>query len=221
MRAYRRGKFTLIEMLVVIAIIGILASLLMPSLQGALDSAHSVSCSSNLRNMGMTAQAYSGEYGGLIPARLIYGGIENNWPLMIAQYSDIDYTAAWLGNSPRFKEINGTILTCPSFEFNPTYSPFSYGMNWRGMPDHSTWDQCSYLPLRVNRLASPSKTRYLCDTKATADNWNVSYIMDGTPLDSWATIYMRHSGKTMLNMLMVDSHIEPLNLATYSQTVFY
>jgi prepilin-type N-terminal cleavage/methylation domain-containing protein/prepilin-type processing-associated H-X9-DG protein len=44
--------FTLIELLVVVAIIAILAALLLPSLRGARDSARSVQCMNNLKQIG-------------------------------------------------------------------------------------------------------------------------------------------------------------------------
>ena len=48
-----RKGFTLIELLVVIAIIGILAAMLFPVFARARESAHKVSCLSNLKNLGL------------------------------------------------------------------------------------------------------------------------------------------------------------------------
>lgn len=52
-----RDGFTLIEMLVVISIIGLLASLLLPAVTRARESARSVECASNLRNFGVALTA--------------------------------------------------------------------------------------------------------------------------------------------------------------------
>ncbi len=57
-RIHRWSAFTLIELLCVIAIIGILASLLMPSLGDIMARANSIQCSNNLHTVGVAVQSY-------------------------------------------------------------------------------------------------------------------------------------------------------------------
>ena len=65
-RPVRRG-FTLVELLVVIAIIGILIGLLLPAIQMARESARRANCSSNMRNVAIAVQGYSGQNQDAIP----------------------------------------------------------------------------------------------------------------------------------------------------------
>ncbi|MCC5843439.1 MAG: prepilin-type N-terminal cleavage/methylation domain-containing protein [Verrucomicrobia bacterium] len=65
----QREAFTLIEMLVVIAILALLAALIIPSISRAMDSAQARKCMSNLRNINLAHQMYMTENNG----RIVYG----------------------------------------------------------------------------------------------------------------------------------------------------
>ncbi len=64
---YRQTAFTLIELLVVIGIIGILMSLLMPTLSRAKGKVNDVKCISNLRQIGIALTIYADENQSKLP----------------------------------------------------------------------------------------------------------------------------------------------------------
>ncbi len=57
-----KKRFTLIELLIVIAIIAILASMLLPALNQARARSHQTSCMGNLRQLAMTCVQYNSDY---------------------------------------------------------------------------------------------------------------------------------------------------------------
>ena len=94
--SHRRG-FTLVELLVVMAVIGVLVGLLLPSVQAVRESARRFSCLSRLAQIGMAVHAYESHMGrfpaGVIdsqkPIRHVPIGYHHNWIAGILPYLDL------------------------------------------------------------------------------------------------------------------------------------
>lgn len=67
MKSLSRRGFTLIEVLVVVAIIALLIAILLPSLSRARDQAKTITCQSNLKQLSGAFLAYSNENKGRLP----------------------------------------------------------------------------------------------------------------------------------------------------------
>ena len=67
----KRAGFTLVEILVVIAIIGVLAALLFAVFSRVREKGRSASCQNNLRQIAMAMQQYVGDNDGIFPPALV------------------------------------------------------------------------------------------------------------------------------------------------------
>jgi prepilin-type processing-associated H-X9-DG protein/prepilin-type N-terminal cleavage/methylation domain-containing protein len=123
--------FTLVELLVVIGIIGVLISLLLPSLNKARQQAKSVQCTSNLKQIGLGILMYCNDnHGHLMPAVRYnaVGGIETNngtipsastqeWPSFLVDGNYVA-TPVTFGSGPYSAEIasadySKSVFHCP------------------------------------------------------------------------------------------------------------
>ena len=76
-----RRAFTLVEALVVIAVIAVMVSLLLPALITAREAARMTACLSNLRQIGESLQLYANKHRGYLVPADYYGTLEGApWP---------------------------------------------------------------------------------------------------------------------------------------------
>ncbi len=109
--------FTLIELLVVISIIALLVAILLPALRAARESARTISCSSNLRQMMVSISAYAAsEKDFLIPAGYLHNGvagaITESWAQILVGEGYIESGRVPAGTPVPI--ANNNIFYCPS-----------------------------------------------------------------------------------------------------------
>jgi prepilin-type N-terminal cleavage/methylation domain-containing protein/prepilin-type processing-associated H-X9-DG protein len=201
--------FTLVELLVAIAIIAIIMSLLFPALNAAREGANRVSCIANLKNLGVAALAYISEHDGTIPpaydsdARGLAiwskgAGGEQYW----------GWTTDYLPFSPKTWENPPCIpsLHCRAKQAKDaatmnkeTIYGSNYGLNiwisrfssW-GLP----WHRIVNLPVPQSKVLLAADVQYVPGDSAS------KYLI--TP-DTPAYISYRHQGRA--NFLWLDGHV--------------
>jgi len=192
-------EFTLIELLIVIAIIAILISILLPSLLRVKELVKLTVCSNNLKQIGIAATNYATDYNYIPPplgydptnTGIWYAPYEKRWTGLINEY---------------LNSRGGTNWKLPEAVRCPIATASSENIYWYGMNY-----QVSGFPFRSRK---PERTVWIGDTGAHWGEGSSFYLFP----NRWRQIYIyRHISKVFkgrLNTVCLDGHIEGFNFIT-------
>lgn len=140
----RRRAFTMIELLVVLAIVGVILAILLPAAQGARDAARRVQCKNNLKQLGLALHNYHDAYKSL-PSGYVFGaegegGPGFGWVAVLLPYLDqkpLSEQIEW--TSPVWSEANATWrTTIISTLVCPADPPSGHGLLQLGQDEFAT-----------------------------------------------------------------------------------
>ena len=191
----------MIELLVVIAIIAILAALLLPALKNARESAKSITCVNNLRQINLAFQQYTSDYDGyIIPSHTPSPAM--TWPQLLCEpsvmgYFKIGYWEWWYNQNGR-----GGPFWCPNDIRglkNPSWlGGVSYQANSMIMPNIPVGGSS----VKLDSIQNPSAVGILY----------CSWFLPGFITDLWGDyttvpckFQFLHTGG--MNVLFLDGHV--------------
>ena len=191
---HRRVKgFTLIELLVVIAIIAILAAILFPVFAKAREKARAITCTSNMRQMGMAFAMYLSDYD------YVYQP-QQDWKMKLDPY---------MGS----RELFG----CPSRPQLPWYYGHGYniGCNMSGSP------YCAGFPGRnEGSVENPAEKILMVewDRCVAGPPCGPTGLYYGGALCFWAVCRIHNGGS---NVLFADAHVKYMRPEEYHSDTEY
>lgn len=198
--------FTLLELLVVISIIAILASLLLPALKEANETSRGILCSSNMKQMALGVSMYADDKSGWLPL----GGGSGEWRIDVYNYIGGREDISSLTDLQKLSYIlsRNKLFSCPSLSDSiKSLSSLISGMGWNyKYMGYKEFDVVYPSPrVMTSRIPRPSETIMFGDTSDDYSAW-VHNLHIYTPGDLGWIIIPRHSGR--INMACADGHID-------------
>jgi len=197
----KKAAFTLLELLIVIAIIAIMTSILLPALTKAREQGRSIVCRGNLKQLGTIFYLYHDTYG-VMPATLNYDVSPNKY------WTQYLYDANFLKtkyNDPFPRAFNCATLQCPTdTDITASANCWSYGMNYLLAVRMGVTPATANHANRKSTFINPAKISKASLRVLLGDASDIRYGFWETPYDIASYCNFRHSSGS--NILWLDAH---------------
>lgn len=198
----KRGKgFTLLELLVVVAIIGVLLSMLLGGVAAARVSANGARCTSNLRNLGVASLLYAKDHQNNLPIPTKWAAPDNEvfWWVMIGPY---------LYDAPPF--VVDDTFRCPAGEGFHISERGLQGSGWRHI-DYAQFLTPYYVGTANLSAIDADKSALLVDGENYEGYLGIEAYCFAAIVNKRAK--ERHRGKS--NVLFCNGRVEALKDPTW------